>query len=70
MIWWVESVDSGVVSDLDGVMFAPRDQTVKMAVGAQIGFLHRRSAQESVAEQGRGDSVCYSERRQAWYSEC
>jgi hypothetical protein len=28
-----------------------------MAVGAQIGFLHRRSAQESVAEQERGDRL-------------
>ena len=58
MWWWGrKSVDSGVVFDSNGVMFAPRDQTVKMAVGAQIGFLHRRSAQESVAEQERGDRL-------------
>jgi hypothetical protein len=50
-------VDSGLVSDLNGEMFGPRDQTVKTAVGAQIGFLHRRGAQESVAEKVRGAIV-------------
>ena len=48
-----EDVDSGLRSILKGEMFAPRDQTVKMAVGAQIGFL-QRSARESVAQKGRG----------------
>lgn len=68
---WLESHCGCVGSKLhlifNGVTFAPRDQTVKMAVGAQIDFLHRRSAQESKSEGidwARG--VCYSERRQAW----
>jgi hypothetical protein len=52
-LWERKDVGSGLRSILDGEMFAPRDQTVKMAVGAQIGFLHR-SAQKSVAEKVRG----------------
>jgi hypothetical protein len=52
-LWGREDVDSGLRSILKGEMFAPRDQTVKMAVGAQIGFL-QRSAQESVAQKVRG----------------
>jgi hypothetical protein len=34
-------VDSELRSILNGEMFAPRDRTVKIAVGAQIGFLQR-----------------------------
>jgi ethanolamine utilization protein EutQ (cupin superfamily) len=41
MCWWEKrGVDSRVVSNSNGVMFAPKNQTVKIAVGAQIGFLH------------------------------
>jgi hypothetical protein len=34
-------------------MFAPRDQTVKMAVGAQIGFLHTGVGSGERTNEGR-----------------
>jgi hypothetical protein len=64
--WERKDGDSGLRSILDGEMFARRDQTVKMAVGAQIGFLHRSAQAEKVRDDSLGELNVKSERRQAW----
>jgi len=51
-------------------MFAPRDQTVKMAVGAQIGFLHTGVGSGERTNEGRvwarREDLLFSDGRQAY----